>query len=60
MKTPITVRIEARLLAEARQCARGENRSLTNFIETVLRERITASHLTVSSIQADQEMRNNG
>jgi hypothetical protein len=40
MKTPITVRIEAELLAEARQCAQAENRTLTNFIETVLRQRV--------------------
>ena len=40
MKTPVTVRIHSDLLAEARRCAREENRSLTNFIETVLRQRI--------------------
>jgi hypothetical protein len=63
MKTPITVRIEARLLAEARQCAREENRSLTNFIETLFRERIAASHRTASPCardNADQETRANG
>ena len=48
MKTPITVRIEAELLEEARRCARQENRTLTNFIETVLRHRVagTSSALT--------------
>ena len=40
MKTPITVRVEAELLAEARRCATEENRTLTNFIETVLRRRV--------------------
>ena len=41
MKTPVTVRIEACLLAEARRCARLENRTLTNFIETVLQRRVS-------------------
>ena len=40
MKTPITVRIETNLLEAARRCAKQENRTLTNFIETVLRGRI--------------------
>ena len=43
MKTPITVRIEAELLDAARRCAREENRTLTNFIETLLRQRVNAS-----------------
>ncbi len=41
MKTPITVRVETELLAQARHCAQQKNRSLTNFIETVLRRRIS-------------------
>jgi hypothetical protein len=45
MKTPITVRVDTGLLAEARLCAREENRSLTNFIETVLRQRIAGAPL---------------
>ena len=40
MKTAITVRIEAVLLSEARRCARLENRTLTNFIETLLQRRV--------------------
>jgi len=40
MKTPVTVRIETQLLDEARRCASEENRTLTNFIETVLRRRV--------------------
>ena len=42
MKTPITVRIEVGLLTEARRCAREENRTLTNFIETVLHQVLSA------------------
>ena len=41
LKTPVTVRLNPDLLAEVRQsAARDKNRSLTNFIETALRERI--------------------
>ncbi len=40
MKTPITVRVEAGLLAAARRGAAQENRTLTNFIETALRCRV--------------------
>ena len=40
MKTAITVRLDPDLLAAARQQARQENRTLTNLIETVLRDRI--------------------
>jgi hypothetical protein len=39
-KTPVTVRLNPDLLAEVRQSAASDNRSLTNFIETALRERI--------------------
>ena len=40
MKTAITVRVDTDLLAEAKRCARLENRTLTNFIETLLQRRI--------------------
>lgn len=40
MRTAITVRVDADLLTEARRCARLENRTLTNFIETLLQRRI--------------------
>ncbi len=40
MKTPITVRVEAGLLAAARHGAAQENRTLTNLIETALRRRV--------------------
>ena len=40
MKQPLAIRIDADLLAAARECARRDNRTLTNFIETVLRRRI--------------------
>ncbi|MCJ2092070.1 MULTISPECIES: YlcI/YnfO family protein [unclassified Methylobacterium] len=40
MKTPIALRIDPEILAAARECARQDNRTLTNFIETALRQRI--------------------
>ncbi|MGY3697751.1 hypothetical protein ACVIGA_007831 [Bradyrhizobium sp. USDA 3240] len=43
MKQAITVRIDPDLLAIARACAKQENRTLTNFLETALKERIGSS-----------------
>jgi hypothetical protein len=40
MKQAITVRIDPELLAVARACAKQENRTLTNFLETALKERV--------------------
>lgn len=40
MKQPIALRIEVDLLEAVRRCAAEENRTLTNFIETVLRSRV--------------------
>jgi len=43
MKQPITIRLDPELLATARMCAKEENRTLTNFLETALKERFDAS-----------------
>lgn len=40
MKRAVTFRIVPELLAAARQCAVSENRSLTNFVETVIKQHI--------------------
>jgi hypothetical protein len=40
LKTPITVRVDETLLEAVRKCAEQENRSLTNYIETALKDRI--------------------
>jgi L,D-peptidoglycan transpeptidase YkuD (ErfK/YbiS/YcfS/YnhG family) len=40
MKQAITVRIDPELLAMARVCAKQENRTLTNFLETALKQRV--------------------
>jgi hypothetical protein len=42
MKQAITVRIDPELLAAARARAKIENRTLTNFLETALKERVEA------------------
>jgi hypothetical protein len=42
MKQPITIRLDPELLANARLHAKQENRTLTNFLETALKERFDA------------------
>ena len=43
MKQPITIRLDPDLLATARIHAKQENRTLTNFLETALKERFDAA-----------------
>jgi hypothetical protein len=40
VKKPITVRMDPELLAQVRLIAERDNRSLTNFIETALRQQL--------------------
>lgn len=40
VKKPLAIRIDAELLTATRDCARRDNRTLTNFIETALRRRV--------------------
>lgn len=49
MKQPITIRLDPELLANARLRAKEENRTLTNFLETALKERFDASTVLRSS-----------
>ncbi|QPF83803.1 hypothetical protein IC762_29605 [Bradyrhizobium genosp. L] len=49
MKQAITVRIDPELLAVARAHAKQENRTLTNFLETALKERIGLSRPSQAS-----------
>ena len=61
VKTPVTVRLNPDLLAEVRQSAARDNRSLTNFIETALRERINGGsrgQRTSGSVQAFKDGKN--
>ena len=52
MKQPITIRLDPELLATARMCAKEENRTLTNFLETALKERFGASGVSRRSRQS--------
>jgi predicted HicB family RNase H-like nuclease len=45
VKKPITVRIDPTLLEQVRLGAARDNRSVTNFIETALRQRLAESPL---------------
>jgi hypothetical protein len=49
MKQPITIRLDPELLANARIRAKEENRTLTNFLETALKERFKASAVSQAS-----------
>lgn len=42
MRQAVTFRLDSELLAEARRCAAEENRTLTNFMETLLKRHVTA------------------
>jgi hypothetical protein len=60
-KTPVTVRLNPDLLAEVRESAARDNRSLTNFIETALRERINGVSLSEApsgSVRAFKDNKN--
>ncbi len=52
MRKPITMRFDPDLLAKAKLKAAWENRTLTNFIETVIRERVADVSLTLNAAEA--------
>jgi hypothetical protein len=54
MKQPIALRLEVDLLKEVRRCASEENRTLTNFIETVLKARIAAGPCSLARPSAGE------
>jgi hypothetical protein len=43
MKKPVTFRIDQDLLEQARRSAQAENRTLTNFVETLLKTKVASS-----------------
>jgi hypothetical protein len=59
LKTPVTVRLNPDLLAEVRQSAARDNRSLTNFIETALRERINGASRSQRASGSGREFKGN-
>jgi hypothetical protein len=48
VKKPITVRIDPTLLEQVRLGAARDNRSVTNFIETALRNQLGGNHVSRS------------
>jgi hypothetical protein len=48
VKKPITVRMDPELLAQVRLIAERDNRSLTNFIETALRQQLPLANKRTS------------
>ena len=52
MRKSITMRFDPDLLARARLEAARENRTLTNFIETVVRQRVTDASSTPDMSEA--------
>lgn len=43
MRKAVTLRLDPGLLAQARRCAIEENRTLTNLIETMIKQRVGAA-----------------
>lgn len=52
-KKAITIRVDAALLAAVRRCAADENRTLTNYIETVLKHALLSSRSVAPTVEAD-------
>ena len=49
MKQAVTLRLDPTLLAEAKRIAGSENRTLTNFVETLLKTRIGSTSIPNAS-----------
>jgi hypothetical protein len=49
MKKPVTFRMDPALLAKARRAARAANRTLTNFVETLLKMEVEGKDRRSSS-----------
>lgn len=54
MRHAVTFRLDAELLAEARRCAAEENRTLTNFMETLVKRHLIARQ---NSAAHEQQLR---
>ncbi len=57
MKQPITIRLDSELLATARMKAKEENRTLTNFLETALKERFDGPGISRASGQSSESQK---
>ena len=56
MKKLVTFRFHADVLAKARQLAERENRTLTNFIETILMQALKAREKDDSLLEARRDL----
>lgn len=54
MKKAVTFRFDAVLLEDARRCAVRENRTLTNFIETLVKTHVAASQESGGVPESDE------
>lgn len=52
MKKAVTFRFDAALLEDARRCAERENRTLTNFIETLVKMHVASGGSGVAATPA--------
>jgi predicted HicB family RNase H-like nuclease len=57
-KTPVTVRLNPDLLEMVRASAAKDNRSLTNYIETALRQRISADSSSFNRSRSSEDAKN--
>jgi hypothetical protein len=54
MKKPVTFRFDQELLDRAKLFAKAENRTLTNFLETLMKDKMAARRrLPASSLKAE-------
>jgi predicted HicB family RNase H-like nuclease len=57
-KTPVTVRLNPDLLEKVRASAAKDNRSLTNYIETALRQRVSADSSGFNRSHSSEDAKN--
>lgn len=55
MRKAVTLRLDLDLLAQARCCATRENRTLTNLIETMIKQRVSDANLFEPTTQAPRK-----
>jgi len=55
MKKLVTFRFDVDVLARARRLAQGENRTLTNFIETILKQSLNGNEKAGGPLESRQD-----
>ncbi|MFI4966012.1 MAG: hypothetical protein ACHP9T_11685, partial [Caulobacterales bacterium] len=56
MKTSVSFRIDSALLESAKRAAKTENRTLTNFLETLLREKLVGQDVEREPVAPSAEV----